>query len=127
MKDYSHWFITGIGLFSMDSGVILKRDIIPPLERKTAPSRELRISACSIINKDLVKPQIPYKRTENLVSKENEPCKGEMKVCKPIEKDGHYFLAVMEKETTLLTRFCQQAENDLDETKLPEEGEKGHE
>ena len=39
-----------------------------------------------------------------------------------VEKDGRYFLDVMEKESERLTRLCQIAEQEMESKSLPEDG-----
>lgn len=39
-----------------------------------------------------------------------------------LEKDGRYFLDVMEKESERLTRLCQIAEQEMESKSLPEDG-----
>lgn len=39
------------------------------------------------------------------------------------EKDGRYFLDIMEKESERLTKLCQETEQEMATKSLPEDGE----
>lgn len=41
-----------------------------------------------------------------------------------VEKDGRYFLDLMERESERLTRFCQTTEQEMANKSLPEDGKK---
>ena len=41
-----------------------------------------------------------------------------------VEKDGRYFLDLMERESERLTRLCQATEQEMASTSLPEDGKK---